>query len=108
MSEFETDIHNMQDRAERVAELYRLSNKEAGLVDWGPREYTEGFVGDVGDLTKLVMAKGGLREIPDVDRKLGHEIGDCFWSLLVICKQLGIDPAQAFSQTMDELEERLS
>jgi nitrogen fixation/metabolism regulation signal transduction histidine kinase len=40
---------------------------------WTKEEILQGFVVDVGDLTKLVMAKSGIRHVEDVDRKLAHE-----------------------------------
>ena len=67
----------------------------------------EGFVGDVGDLMKLVMAKEGVREIPDVDQKLAHELSDCLWSVLVLANKYNVDLETSFLQTMDELEKRI-
>ena len=67
-----------------------------------------GFVGDVGDLVKLVMAKEGIREVENVDDKLKHELADCLWSILVIASNYGIDIEKSFMETMDELEKRIS
>ncbi len=102
----ESDIYRMQQRAEEIAARYAKLNAAQGHQEWGPREYTEGLVGDIGMLMKLVMAKSGLRDIKEIDKKLRHEIGDSIWSLLVLCKRLNIDPAEAFAVTMDEIEER--
>lgn len=66
-----------------------------------------GFVGDVGDLSKLIMAKSGLREINNVDQKLAHELADCLWSVLVLASKYEIDLAYHFFKTMDELEARI-
>lgn len=101
-----SDIHEMQERAIRVAELYDSQNRSEGKPSWGPSEIMSGYVGDIGALSKLVMAHVGLRDIPDYEAKLKHEIGDNFWSLLVLCGQLGVDPAEALNDTMDELEAR--
>jgi hypothetical protein len=35
---------------------------------WTDEEVALGFVGDVGDLMKLVLAQNGVRNIPDADR----------------------------------------
>jgi len=67
----------------------------------------EGFVGDVGDLMKLVMAKEGVRTIEDVDKKLKHELCDCLWSVLVLAKKFDIDIEREFLDKMSELEERI-
>lgn len=67
----------------------------------------EGFVGDVGDLMKLVMAKSGIRRVENIDEKLKHELADCLWSLLVISTKYDIDLEQSFLDTMNQLEKRI-
>lgn len=62
-----------------------------------------GFVVDVGDLTRLVMAATGARDIEDHQSRLEHELADCLWSVLVLARRLDIDLAEAFERTMDEL-----
>ena len=64
----------------------------------------QGFVVDVGDLMKLVMAKSGVRQVEDVDKKLAHELSDCLWCVLVLSKMYGVDIEREFVRTMDELE----
>lgn len=66
-----------------------------------------GFVGDVGDLSKLLMAKEGLRQNYDVDAKIAHELADCLWSILVIASKLGVNLEKEFVKTMSELDERI-
>jgi len=63
-----------------------------------------GFVGDVGDLSKIIMAKHGLRDMDDIDDKLAHELSDCLWSVLVLAAKYDVDLASAFMETMDRLE----
>jgi NTP pyrophosphatase (non-canonical NTP hydrolase) len=75
---------------------------------WGVSERTQGFVADAGELMKLVMTKGGLLKIDDVDAKLAHELSDCLWSVLVIAEELGIDIEKEFSKNMDELEIKIA
>ena len=62
-----------------------------------------GFVGDVGDLAKLVMAQEGAREIPGGLGALGHELADCLWSVLVLSDVYGIDLAEEFRRTTSML-----
>jgi hypothetical protein len=64
----------------------------------------QGFVVDVGDLMKLVMAKSGIRQAEDVDKKLAHELSDCLWCVLVLSKMYGLDIEKEFMKTMDELD----
>jgi NTP pyrophosphatase (non-canonical NTP hydrolase) len=71
---------------------------------WTREEVVQGFVGDVGDLVKLAMARSGVRHIPDAGEKLAHELADCLWSVLVLSELYGVDLEAAFLQTMAELE----
>src|SRR5215213_6933972 len=99
-----SDITDLQTRALHVKELYAQHNAQAG-VTWTPTDYMSGFVGDVGALSKLVMARRGLRRVDDLDQKLPHELADCLWSVLVLADELGIDLEAAFATTMDDLEQ---
>lgn len=71
--------------------------------EWTTAELMSGFVVDVGDLTRLVMASTGARQLEDVAAKLEHELADCLWSVLVLADRLDVDLARAFNRTMDEL-----
>jgi NTP pyrophosphatase (non-canonical NTP hydrolase) len=75
--------------------------------EWTNAQVMQGFVGDVGDLMKVVMAKEGIREIENVDEKLAHELADCLYSVFVLAERYGVDIESAFTKTMDELEGRL-
>ena len=75
---------------------------------WTREEVVQGFVGDVGDLVKLAMAHSGIRNIPDAEQKLAHELADCLWSVLVLSEMYGVDIERAFLQTMDELEQQIA
>ena len=66
-----------------------------------------GFVGDVGDLSKIIMAKSGFRAMDDVDTKLAHELSDCLWSVLTIANYYNIDLKTEFMKSMNELEIRV-
>jgi NTP pyrophosphatase (non-canonical NTP hydrolase) len=68
----------------------------------------QGFVVDVGDLMKLVMAKAGTRPVDHVDQKLAHELSDCLWSVLVLAKAYDVDLEKEFLRTMDEIEVKLA
>ena len=94
------------EEAKKIREAYVVFNQRAGHRPWGPAEYAQGLVGDVGDLVKLVMAKENFRTAENLDAKLAHELGDCLWSLLVLADSLGIDIEQAFLQTTEELRQR--
>ncbi|MDB5182034.1 MAG: MazG nucleotide pyrophosphohydrolase [Candidatus Saccharibacteria bacterium] len=94
-------------RAEEIRKKYEELNAKNGKETWRIRDYAMGFAGDFGDLQKLVMAKENLRDIPDVDAKLGHELADCLWSLLVIANHYGINLEKEFAHTMTTIENRI-
>lgn len=103
-----SDISDLQKMAQVIRKKYDEINKNDGHTKWDAIDYAAGFVGDVGDLMKLVMAKSGKRHADDVDDRLKHELADCLWCLLVIANHYDIDLEAAFKVTMQELEERLS
>ena len=96
----------LQSRAKEIKEHYRVLNQKHGAPHWGIAEYMQGFMGDVGDLAKLVMARERLRTIENADEKLKHELADCLWSLMAIADEAGIDLEKEFLKTMAVLEER--
>ncbi len=63
-----------------------------------------GFVGDVGDLAKLVMADAGTRDIPQHRELLGHELADCLWAVLVIAARSGINLEAEFDSCMSTID----
>src|ERR1051325_2156560 len=99
------ELTQLSARALQIHEHFAVQARQTGGRPWTREEIMQGFVGDVGDLMKLVMAKAGTRRVADVDRKLAHELGDCLWSVLVLAKLYGLDLAREFLKTMDELEQ---
>lgn len=86
-------------------ELYeQLELKRYGRV-WTTQELALGFVGDVGDLAKLIQANAGVRDIEDCQAKLEHELSDCLWSILVLANKCGIDLQAAFVRNTREISE---
>jgi NTP pyrophosphatase (non-canonical NTP hydrolase) len=95
-------------RAVALRTRFAAAETARGGAPWSRAELAQGFVGDVGALMKLVMAKEGRREGPaDLDAKLEHELADCLWSVLVLADAYGVDLERAFATTMDELEAKL-
>lgn len=92
----------------QVAELYdELNLAQRGRV-WTRAETMMGFVGDVGDLAKLVMAAEGARSDLGSRDELEHELSDCLWAVLVLARRYEVDLAAAFDRSMDQLEARLT
>jgi NTP pyrophosphatase (non-canonical NTP hydrolase) len=67
-----------------------------------------GFLGDVGDLAKLVQGKEGVRPRTDLDEAFEHELADCLWSVMVLADAYDVDLEAAFLRTMSELREQLA
>jgi NTP pyrophosphatase (non-canonical NTP hydrolase) len=98
------DFAKISERALQVRQNFAAYEQRRTGRTWTREEIMQGFVVDVGDLMKLVMAKAGSRHVADVDQKLAHELSDCLWSILVLAKAYDIDLEKEFLKTMDELE----
>ena len=102
------DLNQLTDRAMEIRDRYAALERARGRRAWSREDLMLGFVGDVGDLAKLVMAKEGLRSIEGVGPKLAHELADCLWSTLVLARLHGVDLESAFVRTMQNLESKLA
>lgn len=91
-------------RAREFRALYAKLEKKKYGKEWTTSQIAQGFVGDVGDLMKLVMSKEGVRDIENSDEKLEHEIIDCFWSILILADKFNIDIEKSFTRNMDLME----
>lgn len=94
---------DIEKAALQLNDLYeQLEVKRWGRV-WSTAELALGFVGDVGDLAKLIQANAGIRDIDDCEKKLGHELSDCLWSIIVLANKCGIDLEAEFVKNTREL-----
>ncbi|MET7354156.1 nucleotide pyrophosphohydrolase [Streptomyces mirabilis] len=92
-------LEDLLQQALRIHDLYdELNLQERGRV-WTQEEFMLGFVGDVGDLAKLVMAEAGAREMPGGRTALEHELADCLWSVLILAHRYDIDLEAEFRRT---------
>ena len=94
-------------KALEIRKKFSQFEKQKYGREWTKEELVHGFVGDVGELSKLIQAKSGVRDIPNADEKLKHELADCLWSVIAIADAYDIDLEQSFIKTMNELEEKL-
>ncbi|MEU3356085.1 nucleotide pyrophosphohydrolase [Streptomyces sp. NPDC037389] len=102
------DFGALQERAIQIHDLYdRLNRRERGRV-WRRDEFMLGFVGDVGDLAKLVMAEEGARDVAGGHAALEHELADCLWSVLILAYRYDVDLCGAFLRTMSDLDTAIS
>lgn len=102
------EFSELREQARAVRARYDEVERERCGRTWNHEELMLGFLGDVGDLSKLVQAKAGIRPTADLDRALAHELADCLWSVLVLADCYDIDLEAAFTGTMRELTERLA
>jgi NTP pyrophosphatase (non-canonical NTP hydrolase) len=98
------EFQKVIDRAMYIRQLIEAREKQLYGSSWTSQEIALGFVGDVGDLAKLIVAENGRRMIPDSKPKLEHELADCLWSLIVLSNLHGVDLEKSFFDTMDQLE----
>lgn len=103
-----SDLKDLMEQAEVIRLKYQELNAKQGKPAWGIRDYAMGFMGDMGQLQKLIMAKENLRDMPDVDEKLAHELADCLWSVLVIANYYGLDLESEFLATMSHIADRIA
>ncbi|MDP3997786.1 MAG: MazG nucleotide pyrophosphohydrolase domain-containing protein [Candidatus Andersenbacteria bacterium] len=94
-------------KAKDIRAAYEKYEKKTYGKTWSEANIAEGFVGDVGDLMKLVLAKQGVRQIENVDEKLAHELSDCLWSIIVLADLYSVDLEESFLKTMNEVEARI-
>ena len=97
----------MQERARRVRSSYAEQETARYGRPWTTEEIMLGFLGDVGDLAKLVQGKAGVRPREDLNDALAHELADCLWCVMTLADSYGVDLESAFVQTMEELEQHL-
>lgn len=102
------NFRDLEKSALQLNELYeQLETKRYGRI-WSTEELALGFVGDVGDLAKLIQAHNGIRTIDDHHEKLGHELSDCLWSIMVLANKCGINLEAEFIRNIREISEHVS
>lgn len=102
------EIEKLSERAMGIRQRFAEFEKARFGREWTKEEVMQGFVVDVGDLMKLVMAKSGIRDVAGIDQKLAHELSDCLWCVLVLSRMYGVDIASEFTKAMDELDDLIA
>ncbi|GHB78070.1 hypothetical protein GCM10010377_80340 [Streptomyces viridiviolaceus] len=98
------NLEELTQQALRIHALYDVMNRRERERTWTREEFMLGFMGDVGDLAKLVMAEEGARQMPGGRASLEHELADCLWSVLVLAHLYDVDLETAFRRTMTNLD----
>ncbi len=102
------EFKHLQDRALDIRQQFEMFEKSKYGRSWTKEEVALGFIGDIGDLAKLLLAEAKVRSIPDHREKLEHELADCLWSVIVLAKLYDIDLEKSFLKTMNDLQTYLS
>jgi NTP pyrophosphatase (non-canonical NTP hydrolase) len=99
---------DLSKKALTVRDHYNELQKADGRKTWNAQDRMAGFVGDVGELSKLIMVKHNLRRGPqDIGEAIEHELSDCLWSVIVLADELNVDLEEAFTRSMTELRMRI-
>jgi NTP pyrophosphatase (non-canonical NTP hydrolase) len=101
------EFSDMRAAARGVRQGYAAMEERHYGRAWTPEEVMLGFVGDVGDLAKLVQGKAGVRPTADLQAKVAHELADCLWSVMTLADLYGVDLEQSFDDTMRDLSDYL-
>ena len=97
-------------KAKKIKDDYARLNKVEGYKPWGLEEHVQGLVGDVGDLTKLMMAINGFRfsDNKGIDSGMAKELADCLLSVVMIAGELNIDLEKELLKNIKKLEDGIS
>ncbi|MEA2701498.1 MAG: hypothetical protein QOE22_207 [Candidatus Parcubacteria bacterium] len=97
------NLHDLEEEALKLKKEYEKFENRESFRPWGVEEIYESMVSDVGDLGRLVLAKQGFRDMPDLEKNLAHELAEILWATLILAKTYDVDLEKAF---MDEVANR--
>ena len=95
-------------RARHIRTLYRQLEERLHGSAWTPQEVMLGYLCDIGELGRLVMA-AEERWLHDGNllRELGEKLSECLWWVLVLADELGVNITKAFTTKMNDLDVEL-
>lgn len=95
-------------RACAIRRLYHALEQDSMGRTWTVEEDMLGLVGDVGVLSRLLLATRGTWPLSgDVPADLRHKLAECLWWILVLAERLGVDIDDAFGAFASNLETEL-
>jgi uncharacterized protein YabN with tetrapyrrole methylase and pyrophosphatase domain len=101
------ELQKLINRAMDLRTQYEKKEKQLYGAPVTDEEIAQGFLSDVNNLVKLVMAEHGKRAIANSSEKLSSNLSHCLWSVIVLARMHNIDLEQSFMETMDKLENHL-
>jgi NTP pyrophosphatase (non-canonical NTP hydrolase) len=103
-----TGIEAATQRALEVRALYEVLEQRLNGKVWSLHEHMLGFTNDVGMIGRLILANDGTWDIDgDVTEQLKHKLAESMWWVMVLADRLDINMAEAFTSTMDRIEDGL-
>jgi NTP pyrophosphatase (non-canonical NTP hydrolase) len=103
------EFKELTQKALELRKKYEELEKKTCGREWTNTELMAAFMADIGQLSKLIMAKEGLRQdFEATDEKLAHELADCFWCILILANKLNINLEKAFFDMTSEMNQRIS
>jgi len=108
-TEPQVSLESARARAMEIREMYETLEKRLNGQVWTLHELMLGFSNDVGTVGRLILAHDGTWDIEgDVDAQLKHKLSESLWWVIVLAERLGIDITEAYTGTMDRIEQGLA
>lgn len=102
------DIKQLTEEAMKLRKKYEQLETETYGRPWSNVELMSAFSADIGQLSKLIMIKEGLRKDSNFsNEKLSHELADCLWCILVLASKYNIDLEKSLTNMSEEMNNRL-
>jgi NTP pyrophosphatase (non-canonical NTP hydrolase) len=96
-------------RARHIRQFYKQLEERLHGSAWTPQEMMLGYLYDVGELGRLVMAaEDRWLHKGDLPRELEAKLSECLWWVLVLADRLGVDITKAFTTKMNDLDVQLT
>ncbi len=97
------------ERSLKIRRVYHQLEELSHGSRWTKQEDMIGFVNDVGELGRMVMASEGRWLYQgDLEKDLPDKLAECLWWICVISDRLGVNLSSAFADKMNELENDLA
>lgn len=98
------EFQKIINRAMGLRRQYEEKEKELHGAPSTGEDIARGFLGDVNNVVKLVMAEQGKRSIANSKQQLESLLSHSLWSVIVLAKMHNIDLERSFMEAMDRLE----
>lgn len=102
------NIEQLTEKVLKIKKMYSEYEIKKSYKPWTVEETFVGLASDVGDLGRLILAKEGFREMPDLDKDLEHELAELLYTTLLLSNHYGIDLEKVFLNEISRLENNLA